>query len=111
MSKKIEGATEAWESGELGRSEEHAIASDIDMAALDEALELKAISIRMQKPLIEDLKMIAKIRGLGYQPLIKQVLRRFVEAEKKCLLIKAAQRAEDEEQQDYEAHEHKAHCA
>ncbi|WP_372835610.1 hypothetical protein [Pontibacterium sp.] len=111
--KKIKGTAEAWESGELGCSEEHVVKSDINIGALDEALELKLISIRMQTTLIDDLKDVAKMRGLGYQPLIKQVLRRFVDAEKKQLLKEAAARAEMMDQPDREepAESPKAQCA
>jgi predicted DNA binding CopG/RHH family protein len=37
----------------------------------------------MPKELVQDLKDLAKLNGLGYQPLIKQILKRFVDAEKK----------------------------
>lgn len=99
MEKLIKGTEEAWESGELGQSEEHVRKSTLDPLQLDVSLGLKAISIRMQESLIDDLKLIAEIHGLGYQPLIKQVLKRFVEAEKKLLLKeKAAELAVANEQ-------------
>lgn len=91
---KIEGKVEAWESGELGRDESFVEVSSIDFDAIDEALELKSISIRMPQGLIDDLKDIGKIHGLGYQPLIKQVLKRFVEAEKKIALRDKARQAD-----------------
>lgn len=82
---------EAWEEGLLGRSEAHVKVSDpasaLDLEReLNEALELQPISIRLNKSLIEDLKMIAELAGLGYQPLIRQVLTRFTDCEKKRLL-------------------------
>lgn len=80
---KIEGTAEAWETGELGRDEEHVQVSTTDLDSLDEALALQMISIRLQKQLLEDLKSIASYHGLGYQPLIKQVLRRFADGEMK----------------------------
>lgn len=69
------------EGGTLGNSEEHAIAVPHDDAKLDEALGLQSISIRLQKSLLEELKLIASINKMGYQPLMKQVLQRFVDAE------------------------------
>ena len=51
--------------------------------AIDDSVKLKMISIRLQNDLIDDLKAIAQLNGLGYQPLIKQVLTRFVVGEKK----------------------------
>ncbi len=84
---KIEGTSEAWESGELGQDEQYIkIAKEIKQDALDESLDLQMISIRLQKSLIEDMKMIAKLNGLSYQPLIRQILTRFVECEKKQIL-------------------------
>jgi predicted DNA binding CopG/RHH family protein len=83
---KIEGTVEAWESGLLGRDEEFAKAVKVDEQLVDDSLELQMISIRLQKSLLEELKMIAGLYGLGYQPLIKQILRRFVDCEMKQLL-------------------------
>ncbi|MDR7342284.1 putative DNA binding CopG/RHH family protein [Pantoea alhagi] len=88
-SKSITTTDEAWETGELGRSEAHVKVSDITAEFefdINEALELQPISIRLNKSLIEDLKMIAELNGLGYQPLIRQILNRFVDCEKKKLL-------------------------
>lgn len=87
MSKKIAGTSEAWEEGDLGQKEEFARASkNVDDAALNEAVGLQPISIRLQKSLIEDFKMIAEINGIGYQPLIRQVLKRFADSEKRRIL-------------------------
>ncbi len=90
---KIQDTVEAWESGALGRDEDFVQAVEIDELAIDDAIELKSISIRMPKNLLDDLKDIARITGLGYQPLMKQVLARFVESEKKRLLREAAAEA------------------
>jgi hypothetical protein len=71
-----------WESGELGRSEEFARRAPPDLKAeIDDALELQMISIRLQKQLLSDLKFIADYRGIGYQPLVREVLSRFARAE------------------------------
>jgi predicted DNA binding CopG/RHH family protein len=76
---KIEGTVEAWESGQLGRDVQYAKLDDsLSIKDLEDALELKLISIRLKKSLISDLKLIADIEGMGYQPLIKQLLERFV---------------------------------
>ena len=55
-------------------------------AAVDEALGLQMISIRLQKSLIEDLKALAHVNGIGYQPLIRDVLHRFVDGEMKNIV-------------------------
>lgn len=100
MSTKVEGTAEAWEDGRLGMDASQAVpvSKEIDRA-VDEALGLQPISIRLQKDLLEDLKVIAKLNGLGYQPLIRQVLTRFVACEMKSMLRErlAAQSAEPSE--------------
>ncbi|NPU91931.1 MAG: hypothetical protein HPY82_08455 [Gammaproteobacteria bacterium] len=90
--KKIEGTVEAWESGALGSDERYAKLSELDVSHVQEAAGLKTISIRVQPDLLEELKLIAGLHGLGYQPLIKQILRRFVDAELKMLLVEAYKR-------------------
>ncbi|POD96663.1 hypothetical protein R0L47_23485 (plasmid) [Pectobacterium polonicum] len=78
-----------WEERELGASEEHVeVVSKAEMAAFNEALSLQAISIRLQKNLIEDLKSIAESYGIGYQPMVRDLLQRFVLSEKKQELQK-----------------------
>ncbi|SSW64304.1 hypothetical protein AVE30378_01006 [Achromobacter veterisilvae] len=92
----ITDTDDAWESGELGRDEESVVAVDHNETALNEALGLQPISIRLEKALIEDFKMIASIHGLSYQPLMRQALRRFADGEKRRLLQEAACRARAE---------------
>lgn len=77
---------EQWENGLLGREEAFVARSNsASQNNIDEMLALQAISIRLPKALIQDLKDIAQLNGLGYQPLIKQILTRFVDAEKKMM--------------------------
>lgn len=93
--------TEKWESGEYGRSEEHTgVVSAEETAALDESLGLQLISIRLQRSLINHLKIIAKYRGIGYQPLVRDLLNRFAVSELKDIvheLEKAQQKFSEEE--------------
>jgi hypothetical protein len=71
-----------WESGELGLSAEHAVVAPATLEReVDDALGLQLISIRLPRRLIDDLKLIAKKEGLGYQPLVRRVLMRFAEME------------------------------
>ncbi|MGY0558032.1 MULTISPECIES: hypothetical protein [unclassified Lysobacter] len=71
-----------WESGKLGRDEAHVrVADSSEEAALDEALGLKLISVRLQSALIKDMKLIADYHGIGYQPLMRDVLNRFARTE------------------------------
>ncbi|WP_419852412.1 hypothetical protein [Actinobacillus pleuropneumoniae] len=77
---------EKWENRELGQDEKFVQRSThTTLEMLDELLALQPISIRLSKGLIQDLKDIAQLHGLGYQPLIKQILTRFVESEKRML--------------------------
>lgn len=82
----IEGTDEAWEKGELGRDEDFVVRSDLKHGDLDEKLEMQMISIRLPKSLIEDYKLIADYHGNNYQPLMRQILKRFAAAEMKTIL-------------------------
>jgi predicted DNA binding CopG/RHH family protein len=67
---------------------------------LDEKVGLKPISIRFPVALLEDLKAMALINGMGYQPLIREICHRFVEAEKRAIAKdQALRRLEQLEQQ------------
>lgn len=83
---KTQGTEEAWDEKTLGATEEFVAVADVDDEAINSALELQAISIRLQKSLIEDFKVIAGFHGLGYQPLMRQALARFADGEKKRLI-------------------------
>lgn len=89
----IPDTDEAWESGQLGRDDRFvAVCEDspeIEMA-INEAAGLQAISIRLEKSLIEDFKALAALNGLGYQTLMRQCLKRFSDAEKRRLLLDQA---------------------
>lgn len=86
--KKMEQYTahsEGWEPGsQAGLGQDEAFvkkASDDTELQLDNALGLQMISIRLQKSLIEDLKAIAQANGIGYQPLMRDVLSKFARSE------------------------------
>lgn len=86
MNDKIDSTVEAWEARELGASEEHVAVSSLAPESLDESLELQMISIRMQKSLLDKLKFIANKNGVGYQPLMKQILTRFADSEMRIIM-------------------------
>ena len=91
---KILGTDEAWESELLGNDESHMVAlSEEDQkkneAIIDEALGLKAISIRLENELIDEFKMIAKYHNIGYQPLMRQALNKFAKCELKKMATDA----------------------
>jgi predicted DNA binding CopG/RHH family protein len=83
---KIESTSEAWESGQLGLDEMHVkVAPSALETQVDDSVGLQMISIRLQKDLIDDFKKIADFRGIGYQPLMREALKRFVALEFKKL--------------------------
>ncbi len=91
----IPASDEAWDERLLGADEAYVKVAEDDVEVdIDESAGLQMISIRLQKPLIEDFKAIASLSGLGYQTLMRQVLYRFADCEKKRLLREfAAERA------------------
>lgn len=85
--KTIDSTAENWESGKLGLDADYVeVAPDIDQTSIDDAFDLQPISIRLENALIEDFKAFSRIYGVGYQPLIRQVLKRFADGEKKKLI-------------------------
>lgn len=75
---KIDSTPEAWESRQLGADESTVRRSSPESeAALDAALGLQLISIRLPKQLIDVYKLIAAHHGVGYQPLMRDILQRF----------------------------------
>ena len=114
MSKKasIVGTADAWENGELGRSDANARKSSFDVEKqIDEALGLQAISIRLPRATIDTYKRLAEMHGLGYQPLMRDAICRWADTELKMLLIGAveSQRTTNKKraavQKEHEQHE------
>jgi len=71
-----------WESGELGCSLEHARAvSKEHETAVDDALGLQLVQLRLPKALLDDLELIAREQGLGCHALMRRVLARFSQSE------------------------------
>lgn len=78
---RIKDTTEVWDDRTLGADEAHAVVADESHeTALDEALGLQSISIRLPRQLISQFKLISHFHGVGYQPLMRDVLARFVPA-------------------------------
>lgn len=84
---KKQGSAEAWETGVLGENADSAkVASAQTTQAINDALGMQMISIRLPKSVIEDFKVIAQIEGIGYQPLMRTALMRFAECEAKRVM-------------------------
>lgn len=94
---KVAGTGEAWETGALGRKEQFAKRTALnEEAEIEAALGMQLISIRFPKRLIEDLKFIAKANDVSYQPLVRDVMERFVAAEIKSIVAATQARAAEE---------------
>lgn len=90
---KVKNTAEAWESRELGREIKYAIAVDKKIGTqIDDALGLQMISIRLEKDLIESYKLLGTKYDLGYQPLMREALKRFVEGEFKLIASEALEK-------------------
>ena len=84
---KINGTIEAWESQELGADVASAQkVSPEKQQEIEQALGLQMISIRLDKDLIQSFKTIGQFHGIGYQPLMRDALKRFVESEMKSIV-------------------------
>ncbi|APB99051.1 hypothetical protein A4F89_06770 [Polynucleobacter asymbioticus] len=83
---EIADTPEAWENGEIGQSFDHAVVAPSKLASeIDEALGLQMISIRLNKDLIDAFKLLGIKHEMGYQPLMREALKRFVEGEYKMI--------------------------
>lgn len=95
---KILGTDEAWEAGELGANAAHARPADPNLeAAIEASLGMQSITIRLPKQLIDAYKMIAAHHGVGYQPLMRDILQRFVPEGLKEVLQHHETKAEEAE--------------
>jgi len=89
----IANTPEAWESGELGQSLEHTkVAPSNTASEINEALGLQMISIRLDKELIDMFKLLGSKYQMGYQPLMREALKRFVDGELKMVALEALQK-------------------
>ena len=94
---KIADTPQVWEDGELGQSLENAVVASSKLASeIDDALGLQMISIRLNKDLIEALKLLGVKYEMGYQPLIREALKRFVDGEYKMIAQEQLERQKAE---------------
>jgi len=97
---RIEVSADDWgPAGKFGNDPAHVVHAE-ESKNVDEALGLHPISIRFPKELVRDLKAIAQLNGMGYQPLIRAVCRRFVDAEKKAIQRDRAARRQEERERE-----------
>ena len=83
---KIDDTVENWESGQLGTDPNFVAEASDDLSSIDAAVGLRPISIRMDMKQIDELRLFAEMEGIGYQPLIRKIVSRWLEAEKRMYL-------------------------
>ena len=99
-SEKGSVSVDALEDGKLGRDEKFVkVADAAEGDAVDEALGLKLISIRLPKKLINQFKLIGHFHGVGYQPLMRDIMERYARNEILAILEKQAEIAKEEKVQ------------
>ena len=99
MNTRIESTDTAWEDRQLGASAEHAKVDPSEhLNALNDALGMQMISIRLPKEMIEAYKLIAAHHGVGYQPLMRDILQRFVPEGLKEVMSHHQQEAKEAEE-------------
>ena len=88
--------TEAWESGDLGRDAVHARRVSIEVEEeVDRALAMKLVTIRLPLSMIDALKSIAQFHGIGYQPMVRDLLGRFIDSEVPLILAQMQRNSAD----------------
>lgn len=103
----IESTEEAWEDRKLGSDEAYAKVSSQSADEVDDALGLKMISIRLSNDLIESFKLLGIRHGMGYQPLMREALKRFADGEFK-MIAKEILEEQSKAKKESEASEKKA---
>lgn len=103
---QIEASADDWgPNGKFGNDEKFVTPGKED-DTLVERLGLEPISIRFPKELVRDLKALAQLNGMRYQPLIREICKRFVESEKRALRADMARRRQEELEKQRQLVEH-----
>ena len=93
LAKEMTNTPDAWESGEFGQSLEHVRVAPSKLASeIDDALGLQMISSRLDKELIDMFKLLGGKYQMGYQPLMREALKRFVDGELKMVALEALEK-------------------
>lgn len=107
---KIVGTVEAWENDELGNNSGFVkVVSKEITEQIDGALCLQSISIRLEKKLIDSFKLLGDFHGIGYQPLMRDALTRFANAEMKSIVAGLVESQRSSKATKRVVHHKKAH--
>lgn len=80
-------SVEEWESRASGADEKYVKRVSEELAQqINAATGMKMISIRLDESLIESFKAIGDFHGIGYQPLMRDALKRFANAELRAIV-------------------------
>ncbi len=93
--KKTNVAKQPWELLDENLEKLTVSMDEAEAEKIDEALGLQMISIRLERALLSNLKLIAKHHGVGYQPLIRDLLNRFARSELKSILNRLEEQQRD----------------
>ncbi|MDO4709084.1 MAG: hypothetical protein Q4B94_04575 [Pseudomonadota bacterium] len=85
MNEIDEARNELWETGALGASPEHARVAKGASARLDAATNMRLVTMRLPNALVDTLKDIASHHGVGYQPMVRDLLMRFAVSELRAI--------------------------
>jgi hypothetical protein len=77
------------------------VANEAVSAEVDSSLELQLVSIRLQRSLIEKLKLIANYRKVAYQPLVRDLLNRFADSELKDIVHELSTKSRHSAEEEY----------
>lgn len=89
-----------WEELDTDLEAACASAPEGEAEAVRKAIGLQMVSMRLQPELISALKHIAAHHGIGYQPMIRDLLNRFAASEIRQILQEQVARAAIREQQE-----------
>ncbi len=77
---KIESTPEAWEEGPLGKDEAYVASAEPEVSvAVDEALDLELVQLRLDKKTLETIDQLAKGAGLIRVAMIREMLNIYID--------------------------------
>ncbi len=99
---KIAGMDDAWDKdGMLGNDAAYAALADPEtQKAIEDALSMQMISIRLPRSVIDTFKALAVLEGIKYQPMMREALIRFANGKARRILMDAAAQQTSQRRQE-----------